>query len=208
MLNITVTPPFTTSLVRGTAAAVATLGLLLTATAVVEAQTAPAQPPRWEFLVSSGALIPTGAQRDAIARGGMTAAQLSFVPGRVAITATLGWARSRDVASVDRPKLDAFVADVGMELRAPRVRVAGVSVKPFGSAGVGLRSYNYRHITMDATHNVAGFVGAGSELGSGCLRVRLEVRDYVSAFTGLDGAAPRVTRNDLVVMAGLRIGRR
>jgi hypothetical protein len=44
-----------------------------------EAQTSPEQKPGWEFLVSTGAVVPTGAQRDAIKQGNLTAAQLSFV---------------------------------------------------------------------------------------------------------------------------------
>src|SRR5690606_32763066 len=52
----------------------------------------------WEFLISSGAVVPTGAQRDVIKRGNLTAAQLTYVVRpSVAVTATLGWGRSRDI---------------------------------------------------------------------------------------------------------------
>jgi hypothetical protein len=50
-----------------------------------------------------------------------TAAQLSYVVRPdFAITATLGWATSRDIHSVGRPRLDVFTYDLGAEVRAPR----------------------------------------------------------------------------------------
>ena len=76
---------------------------------------------RWELRVPSGTLVPTGAQRDAIKRGNLTAVQLTYVARpALAITSTVGWARSRDVATADNPKLDVFTYDVGAEVRAPR----------------------------------------------------------------------------------------
>ena len=48
---------------------------------------------------------------------------------------------------------------------------------------------------------------AGGELGIGRVRLRLEVRDYVTSFKPLDGKGAAGTRND-VVMAGLRFVKR
>lgn len=186
--------------------AVAALGLLAGMARPATAQEAPRHPSRWEFLVSSGTLVPTGAQRGAIARGGVTAARLSFSPGPVAVTATLGWSRSRDVATEGRPKLDAFLYDLGAELRAPRLRLGTLAVRPFGGAGVGGRSYNYRSLDVEATHNLAAFISAGSEFGLGRVRLRLEVRDYLTGFKPLQGQGRSATRNDLVLLAGLRLG--
>src|SRR5581483_5017461 len=73
----------------------------------------------WEFVVNSGTLIPTGAQGNAIKRGGVSAAQLTYVIRPMfAITSTAGWARSKDIATADNPKLDVFTYDVGAEVRA------------------------------------------------------------------------------------------
>lgn len=187
-------------------ATVAALALLLLAPAAATAQAA--SPSRWQFLVSSGTLVPTGAQRAAIARGGVTVAQLAYVPGPVAFTASLGWARTRDVAATDRAKLDAFLYDIGAELRGKMLDLGPVSVMPFGGSGVGARSYNYRSLDVDATHNVAAFVNAGGEFDLGRVQLRLEVRDYISGFRSLQAEGPRATRNDLVIMAGLRLGAR
>ena len=169
-----------------------------------------AQPGRWEFLLPTGTVVPTGAQRDAVKRGNMNAAQLLYaVRPALALTATVGWARTRDIASPDDPKLDVFTYDLGAELRAPRW-VAGKAVHftPFAAAGAGARSYNYRSLDADATHNAAAYAGAGGELGYRRIRLRVEARDYVTGFKPLDGRGSADTRNDVVVMAGLRLARK
>jgi hypothetical protein len=197
--------------VRRTVARITTLmvlGLLGGVSLRAEAQSRAAAPARWEFLITSGKLLPTGEQREAIARGGVTAAQLSFVPGPVAVTATFGWARSRDVTSAERHRLDAFLYDIGAELRGPSVHMGRLSLMPFSGAGVGGRSYNYRRLAMDATHNRAGYLGAGAEIGVQRVRLRLEVRDYLTGFKPLQGAGASSTRNDVVLMVGLRLASR
>lgn len=197
-----------TALRRGAALVATTLTLLAAAAGPATAQEEAAPPSRWEFLLSSGRLVPTGAQRAAIARGGVTSAQLSFVPGPIAVTATLGWARTRDVALEGRPKLHAFFYDLGAEWRAPRIELGGVALRTFGAVGVGARTYDYRSRNADATHNLAGFVSAGGELGVGRVRLRLELRDYVTGFKPLGGAGSSETRNDMVLLAGLRLAAR
>jgi hypothetical protein len=190
--------------------AVGAFGILTATNRAAEAQAAPEQKPGWEFLVSSGTVVPTGAQRDAIKRGNLTAAQLSYaVRPALALTATLGWARSRDIASADDPKLDVFTYDLGAEIRAPR-RTGGraITFSPFAGAGAGGRSYNYRSLRVDATHNVAAYGSAGGEIGYGRVGLRLEARDYVTGFKPLRGEGAAETRNDVALIAGLRITRR
>lgn len=172
-----------------------------------EVQTAESHKRGWEFVVNSGTVVPTGDQRDAIARGKLTAAQLSYVVHpALAITATVGWARSRDIATVDDPKLDLFTYDVGAEVRAPHHAIGrGFTVRPFAGLGAGARSYNYRSLDVDATHNLAAYGSAGGELGFRRVQVRVEARDYVTGFKPLAGNGPAATRNDVAVMAGLRI---
>jgi hypothetical protein len=177
---------------------------------VAETQGAPERKPRWEFLVPAGTVVPTGAQRDVIKRGNLTAAQLSYVVRpALAVTATLGWARSRDLAAVGEPKLDLFTYDVGAEARAPGwIGGGAITVSPFAGVGAGARSYNHRSLDVDATHNLAAYGSAGAELGIRRVRLRLEVRDYVTGFRPLDGVGAARTGNDVVVMAGLRLVRR
>ena len=182
--------------------------MLVTAnlSAQVNAPTATPEPKsRWELLVPSGTLVPTGAQRDAIKRGNLTALQVNYrVRPLVAITSTVGWARSRDVAIGDDPKLDVFTYDVGAEARAPRWSMAkAVTFSAFAGAGAGGRSYNHRKLDLDATHNVAAYGSVGGELGLRRVRVRLEARDYVTGFKPLTGGGVSRTGNDVVVMVGV-----
>jgi len=172
-----------------------------------QAQAAPEQKRGWEFLVSSGAIVPTGVQRESIKQGKLTAAQVSYtVRPSLAVTAALGWGRSRDIATVGDPKLDVFTYDVGAEARAQRF-TAGKSLTfmPFAGVGAGGRSYNYRSLDVNATHNAAAYGSVGGELGIRRVRLRVEARDYVTGFKPLDGNGAARTGNDVVVMAGLRI---
>ncbi|MEO7085109.1 MAG: hypothetical protein ABI442_20775 [Gemmatimonadaceae bacterium] len=172
-----------------------------------DTQAAPAPKTGWEFLVSSGTVLPTGAERGIIKRANLTAAQLSYVVRpELAVTATLGWARSRDIASIDNPKLDVFAYDLGAEFRSPRWTVGDVvTLSSFAGLGAGARSYNYRSLDVDATHNVSAYASVGGEFGVSRVRVRLEARDYVSGFKPLSGKGSAVTGNDVALMAGLRI---
>src|SRR3954471_15407669 len=208
---------------RHTRRALAVFGafiMVATASRAAQAQTAPAgnadalaspaTKPAWEFLVSSGNIVPTGAERGAIKRSNLTIAQFSYVVRpQIALTSSVGWARSRDIATVGDPRLDVFTYDLGTEVRAPRW-IAGrdATFMPFAGIGVGARSYNYRSLEVDARHNVSGYVAAGGDLGFKRVGLRLEVRDYVSGFKPLAGGGAATTGNDVVVMVGLRFGTR
>jgi hypothetical protein len=178
---------------------------LLASTPRVEAQSPP-QPATWEIRFTSGGLFPTGVARDVLKDAMMSAAQVSYlVRPAVAITATLGWAESHDLASVDAPKLDVFSYDLGIEARAHQWFAGhAVTFNPFVGAGAGGRSYNYRKLDFDATHNVAGYGAVGGEIGIRRVHVRLELRDYVTGFKPLQGVGGADTRNDVVAMVGLR----
>jgi hypothetical protein len=102
-----------------------------------------------------------------------------------------------------------FTYDVGVEARAPRWRERGaVTFTPFAGAGGGARSYNHRGLDVDATHALAGYAAAGGELGIGRVRLRVEARDYVATFRPLVGGGAAAARNDVMLLAGLRITRR
>ena len=174
------------------------------------AQAAPDQKSRFEFLVSSGTLVPTGTPRNAIKRADQTTAQLSYlVRPNVAITTSFGWARSRDLATVGDPRLDVFTYDVGAEVRANRWQASRtVTFTPLVGVGAGARSYNYRTLDVAATHNLAAYGSVGGELGYRRVRLRLEARDYVSGFKPLAGAGTSSRRNDIAVLVGFRYLRR
>lgn len=190
------------SVVRHSLAAAATLGAVAASAPAAHAQTAPMK--HWDLSVPGGMVFPTGDQRDAIERAHLTALQVSYaVNPLVTVLGTVGWARSRDAASVDHPKLDVFTYDVGAEIGAPRMGES-ITFRPFAGVGAGGRSYNYRSLPVDATHNAAAYGSLGSEVGKGRVTLRVEARDYVTGFAPLDGSAGSATRNDVVVMAGVR----
>jgi hypothetical protein len=194
---------------RAALTVVGTLGVLLSPTGTSAAQT-PAPPATgWEFRVTSGALVPTGSQRNFLKDAPVSTAQLSWVVRpSLAVTGTFGWARSRDLASPDNPKLDVFTSDLGVEARSAQwFADRSVTFSPFVGVGAGARSYNYRSLNVDATHNLAGYGTVGGELGMGRVGLRLEVRDYASGFRPLAGGGKSDTRNDVVIMAGLRFNR-
>ncbi len=192
------------------ALSVASLTLLVALPVVSAAQTPAAGAQTVELRVTSGEFVPTGNQRNALKNAQVTAAQVSWVVRpSFAVTGTFGWARSRDLIAIDAPKLDVFTSDLGVEFRAAqRFADRAVTFSPFAGFGAGMRSYNYRKLDVDATHNLAGYGAAGGELGMGRVGIRLEIRDYATGFKPLTGPGKSDTRNDVVIMAGLRFNRR
>ncbi len=195
---------------RAALLAVGSIGLLASSTRTSVAQSSSSPDRSWEFRITSGGLVATGDQRNSLKDAQATAAQLSWdVRPSLAVTGTFGWARSRDIAALGSPKLDVFTSDLGIEARSTEWSAGrAVTFRPFAGAGAGVRSYNYRKLDVDATHNVAGYVSAGGELGIRRVGVRLEVRDYATGFKPLVGAGRSEMRNDVVMMVGLRFNRR
>lgn len=172
-----------------------------------EAKTAADSSGRWSLLIPSGTLVPTGELRHTVKRGNISAAQVSVaIRPNLAVISTFGWARSRDIATVGDPKLDVFTYDLGLEARAPRwIEGSAMTLTPFVGVGAGGRSYNYRQLDVDATHNAAGYVSMGGDVRIRRVGLRLEARDYVTEFRPLDGSGAKQSANDVVVMVGLRL---
>ena len=194
---------------RGAVIAAAALVMLASSRNAV-AQSSASSPRPWGLRVTSGALVPTGAQRGVLANAQLTAAQFDWSVSRsLALTTTLGWARTRDLTLAENSKLDAFIADVGVETRSKAWRAdRAVSFSPFAGIGAGARSYNYRKLDVDATHNVSGYISIGGELGVRRVGLRVEARDYATGFKPLVGPGTSSARNDVVIMAALRFNRR
>lgn len=186
--------------------AVALVGLILSSANAAGAQSSAAPAKRWELRVPSGGFIPTGDHRDVMKDAQLTAAQVAWVVRpHLALTGTLAWARSRDLVSVNTPKLDVFTSDLGIEVRsAERFSAGAASFSAFAGLGGGVRSYNHRKLNVDATHNLAGYGAVGGEVARGRVGLRLEVRDYVAGFRPLVSGGETVLRNDVGVMVGLR----
>jgi hypothetical protein len=196
-------------LTLSTTARAAAFVLALAATAHGQ-EAAPSNGRGWELRLPSGGLIATGAQRGQIKDANLLGLQVSrSINPHLAVIGTFAWARSRDLTTPDRQKLDVFTSDLGIEGRSREYLAnAPVSISTFAGFGAGARSYNYRKLDVDATNNLAGYASAGAELGMGRVAMRLEARDYATGFKPLIGAGKSETRNDVVVMAAFRFNRR
>ncbi|MCC6316648.1 MAG: hypothetical protein IT361_03065 [Gemmatimonadaceae bacterium] len=160
---------------------------------------------RWEFNLPSGTLIPIGGQGRALKRGDHSAAQLAWRSRpTLAFTTTVGWTRSRDLATPGKRRVDIIMYDIGAEWRRAPLGAGVLTARPFMGVGAGGRTYDYRGIRAHATHTIAAYGAAGTELGDGRLRLRFEVRDYVSGFASPGDQHIGRTRHDALVMAGLR----
>jgi hypothetical protein len=192
--------------VRTLAITVLAAATFLGGTRASMAQEAPEPKPHWEFVVNTGVLIPTAVQRDLTRSANLTAAQLTYVVRPdLAVTTVVGWARGRDRATAGEPKLDILTYDVGAELRPARWAVGkAITLSPFMGIGAGGRSYRYRSGDVNAANNLSAYVSGGGEIGVRRVRLRLELRDYVTGFKPLSGVGASSSRNDVVAMIGLR----
>lgn len=191
--------------------------MFVLATGTLAAQTSATTPPpspdssnHWELLFSTGKFIPTGAERRTLRDAPLSTVQLSYVfASRVALTTMFGWARSHDLGTEGTPRISVFTYDVGIEARTPRWNASeSVSLASFAGIGGGRRSLDYRGRDVDATHAPAGYAAVGADLAVARVGVRLEARDYVASMTPLAGAGRRQMRNDLSILAGLRLLRK
>lgn len=164
----------------------------------------------WSIRFTSGALVPTGAQRDAFSSAQLSAMGLSWrLRPALDITGSVSWARSRAVGVVERPKLDVFTSDLGLELRTNMWSPSDVvRVRPFVGGGAGVRTYNSRATGEDATNHPAGYVAAGGDIELGRVGLRLEARDYASRIPQGPGTGARALRNDVVISASLSVKKR
>lgn len=194
-----------------TAVTRATLGAaLLAITKIAAAQETATHAGAWEIRVPSGSFIATGAQGDQLKDAHLTALQLSWVVRpHLAVTGTFAWARSRDLTIAGTPKIDVFTSDVGLEARSAEWSAGKhVSLSTFAGFGAGARSYDYVKLDASARTNIAGYAAAGGEIGVRRVALRIEARNYTTGFKPLVGAGTSDTRNDMVVMATVRINRR
>lgn len=184
--------------------------ILSSAASVAGAQEAEARAGTLEIRVPSGSFNAIGGQGNQLKDAHLTALQLSWVVRpHLAVTGTLGWARSRDLATVGSPKVDVFTSDLGLEARSREWNAGkNFSLSTFAGFGAGARSYNYVKLDEGARHNLAGYASAGGELGAGRVGLRIEARNYTTGFKPLAGAGKSDTRNDMVVVAAVRINRR
>jgi hypothetical protein len=147
-----------------------------------------------------GAFIPTGDQRDVMndqlfmgLQGGAELAK------RLHLLGTLAWAPRGD------NKVMTYNYDAGVETFRPFPMGEKWEIRPFLGAGLGGRTYN-DHRNNDHLETYLTWYGAlGSEFQLDRFALRVEARDYMTRFEGLDGRAPQDTRYDIAVFSALAI---
>lgn len=197
------------STLRRTIPAVAAFVALAAAAPQAIAQSAPPQR-SFEVRPTVGVFVPTGKHRDLLKDAAIVGAQASYlVASNVALVASFGWAPTKDQALADE-KVDLFQYDIGVEWRMPDLATTGGLVtRPYVAIGGGGRTYDYRDLDNVGTQtNFLGFGALGLDVGrrNGRVGLRIEARDNVTAFKGLQGElGDRKARNDLQFTAGLTL---
>jgi hypothetical protein len=156
-----------------------------------------------------GALITVGSQHDAMKNGVVVGAQGAWsVDPNVAFVGTLAWSRSQEIQSVQRPDLNLYQYDVGVEVQSNNLtRGTSVVTRPYVAVGAGARTYDLQNVAgPHARTDPLLYSALGLELNhsGGALGIRLEGRDNITAFKGFYGElGDRTARHDLQISAGL-----
>lgn len=178
-------------------------------TALLIAVTAtPLEAQRWPSVLEvrpfAGAYVPTGSQRQlldgAVAVGAQVA--LDFAHGAHAV-AGFTWVPTAQRGIETGGRIEMAQFDVGAEWLSPGRRRLHDRFNPLLGGGLGLRAYRSRDADTPSQANLAAYGALGAEVALGRVALRLEGRDYVTAFRGLDGRAATSLRNDAAVVLGL-----
>lgn len=159
-----------------------------------------------------GAIVGTGDQGDALKSAVLVGGQASYAfHSNVSLVGSFGWSPSQDKLSPQRPDLDLYQYDLGIEGRLNNLTEgSSIATRPYAVLGGGGRTYSLRNVAnADAQTDPLGYGAIGLDLNhaSGKIGLRLEARDNVTGFKGFRGElADRKTRNDLQFSAGLTFG--
>jgi hypothetical protein len=159
-----------------------------------------------------GAIVGTGDQADALKSAVLVGGQASFaVHPNLSLVGSFAWSPSQDKLSPQRPDLDLYQYDLGIEARTNNLTEnSAIVTRPYAVLGGGGRTYNLRNVdNAGAQTNPLGYGAVGLDLvqASGKIGLRFEARDNVTGFKGFRGElADRKARNDLQFSAGLTFG--
>lgn len=191
----------------------ATLGLAVLAGLGIVSTRADAQTPdsggTFEIRPVVGAFVPTGDHRDLLKDAALMGLQLGYsINPSVALVGSFGWSPSKDKFRTVQNKVDAFQYDLGIEGRLNGLTSSGsFAARPYLAVGIGGRTYDYRDIkSMKKETNFLGYGAVGLDLDqrAGPLGFRLEARDNITSFKGMQGElSKRKGRNDIQFTIGL-----
>lgn len=161
-----------------------------------------------------GAYVPTGDQRDELKDAFALGTTLAYrATPALSVVGSFGWspaeAKTAAAAAAEdaAADVDLFQYDAGLELgRDFALGASAWTWRPFVGVGAGARTYSYRDLDVDAETDFAGYGAAGVQFDAGRFGLRLEARDYLSSFDGLDGQlSDSSTRNDLFLTGALSV---
>ncbi len=159
-----------------------------------------------------GAIVGTGDQGDALKSAVLVGGQASYAfHPNFSLTGSFGWSPSQDKLSPQRPDLDLYQYDLGIEGRLNNLTEgSSIATRPYAVIGGGGRTYSLRNVAnADAQTDPLGYGAIGLDLNhaGGKIGLRFEARDNVTGFKGFRGElADRKTRNDLQFSAGVTFG--
>lgn len=180
-------------------------GLLLVTTAA----SAQELPRFLELRPLVGAYVPTGTQRDYFDDAALYGLQAAWeYRPTLHFVGSFTWSPGHDSFVAVDDAVNLFQYDVGAEFNLVRDIGNGWQFKPFLGLGVGGRTYNYDAVDLATNTFVAGYGVFGTEFQYGVVAIRLEGRDYLSAFKD-PMIGGNKTRNDMGFSLGLayHIGR-
>jgi hypothetical protein len=156
-----------------------------------------------EVRTFAGAYVPTGDMRDVLKDGPMVGAQLGVeVVQHFHVVGSVGWSFTSDRVAAIEEDIHIAQYDLGFELFESFDVSEAWMLRPFVGLGAGGRSYDYNDLDRSAETDFAGYLALGTEFQIHRMALRVEGRDYLSRFEGLDGTLDAKTRNDLFVSAG------
>ena len=163
---------------------------------------------RFELRPLVGAYLPTGDHRDLLSDAITIGAQAGYaITENVSLVATFGGTSSSDRQIPLDDDLDLFSYDIGAELtKSFPVGSGTMTFSPFIGLGAGGRMYDYRNRETDPETDFAGYGAIGGQLRLSTIGIRIEARDYMSAFQGLTGEmTERTARNDVSIFTALSL---
>jgi hypothetical protein len=155
-----------------------------------------------EFRPFVGTYVPSGAQGRLLDRAMAVGAQAALEFGRgIHAVAGFSWIPTERRSPTDPFRVEMAQFDLGAEWLTAGER--GWRVSPLVGAGVGLRAYRNRDSTAPSQANLAGYGSLGVELAGGRAAFRLEGRNYLTAFRGLEGGEGTSVRSDATIIFAL-----
>ena len=151
-----------------------------------------------------GGLMPTGDNRDVFKDAVLAGTAVGYELGEnLHLVGTFAWSPGRHKLETTRNRINVYAYTLGVEMQTPRGVQGETWLRPFVGAGVGGTSDHLRDVQVDGKDYLAGYGSLGAEVQMEKLGLRLEGRDYVHQFKGIEGTEKATTRNFVMVMAGL-----